>query len=332
MKIGLIGCGKQAWKHIAGLKSESDVEVAVCDINAERARDVGEKFDIPWSDDVGAFLADPALDAVNIATPTTTHAELVSRAIDAGKHFFCEKPLCNNIEDARRIQRDVEAKQLIGMVGYVYRHSPVFETAFELGPHGGSGQPLGAPVTAQFRIGGRGDHEIWKHRLETSGGAVSEMLVHMLDLAIWYFGPAVDAAMLARDLLRPVRRIGGIDVEVDAEDFALARIDTESGVRAWIQADLLSPAFSQYVEIQYERGSFMGSIQGDFPSFVFANEDSGAWARGKNPLAFGSVNLFERQMATFCAHVREGRALTRNTVGDSLKMMEALELLRTEPA
>ena len=331
MKIGLIGCGKQAWKHIAGLGNEEDVEIAVCDINTDRARAIGEKFDLPWSDDVDAFLADDTLTAVNIATPTLTHADLVMRAVEAGKHFFCEKPLCRDLADARRIRDGAAAKNLVGMIGYVYRYSPVFETGFALsGGAAGPGGPLGAPVTASFRIGGRGDHEVWKHRRESSGGAISEMLVHMLDLAIWYFGPVAGVQLLSRDLLRPVRHIAGADVTVDAEDFVLARFDMASGPSIYIQADLVTPAFSQLVEVQFERGSFMGSIQGDYPSFVFAVHEAEPWAAGKTPLAFGQVNLFERQMSAFCEHIRSGKPLERNTIDDSLKVMEALEMLRQQ--
>ena len=329
MKIGLIGCGKQAWKHIAGLGNEEDVEIAVCDINTDRARAIGEKFDLPWSDDVDAFLADDTLTAVNIATPTLTHADLVMRAVEAGKHFFCEKPLCRHIDDSRRIRDGVVEKSLIGMVGYVYRYSPVFEVGHALsGLDVPNARPLGAPVAASFRIGGRGDHEVWKHRQESSGGAISEMMVHMLDLAIWYFGPVRSVQVVSCELLRPLRHIAGVDVRVDAEDFVLARFEMAGGLQVLIQADLVTPAFSQFVEVQFERGSFMGSIQNDYPSYVFSTEAADMYPEGKTPLRFGTINLFERQMAAFCEHVRNDKPLERNTIDDSLRVMEALEMLR----
>ena len=53
----------------------------------------------------------------------------------------------------------------------------------------------------QFRLGRRGSHKAWKHRAQTGGGAANEMLVHMLDLALWYFGEPESATRLAGDIL-----------------------------------------------------------------------------------------------------------------------------------
>ena len=328
MKIGLIGCGKQAPKHISGLRIDDSVEIVVCDIDAERAKKVGTAHDLAWTDDVEALFADDQVAAVDIATPTLTHAPLVRQAIESGKHYFCEKPFCESLADAEAIVARSEDAGVIGMVGYVYRHAPVFQVGHELcGNDDGNNWPLGKPVSAFFRIGGRGDHELWKHQKATSGGAISEMMVHMVDLAIWYFGEPQSASLIAQDLLRPVRTISGQAVEVDAEDYVLARFDSADGPSYVVQADLVTPAFSQYVEVQFEHGSYLGSIQGDVASYVFSTRDTDAYKSGKSPLEFGTVNLFERQMASFVSHVRERRPVTLNSVEDSLRLMRAMNLL-----
>lgn len=330
MKIGLIGCGKQAPKHITCLKKVSGVEVVVCDINEDRARAVADSFDLKWTKSPADLLSDPDVVALDVATPTPTHVELVTAALENGKHFFCEKPLSESLDQAREIEALAATKDRIGMVGYVYRYAPIFETGRELvADRDTRVSVLGDPITAWFRIGGRGDHELWKHRKETGGGAKQEMMVHMLDLAIWYFGPVRTATVIADDLLRPVRRIAGQDVSVDAEDFVLIRLTMESGLNVLVEADLLTPAFCQYVEIQFERGSFMGSIQADMPSYVFATEDTPAYRSGKTKLDFGHVNLFERQMAAFCECARTGSMPDRNSLKDSLLVMETLEMLRS---
>ena len=107
---------------------------------------------------------------------------------------------------------------------------------------------LGRVLTANFRIGGRGSHQVWKHRKETDGGAINEMMVHMIDLAIWYFGPVKEAKVVDSHLMMPERVIGGETVTVDAEDYVLALFEMESGVRVTIQADLVTPSFNQFVE------------------------------------------------------------------------------------
>ena len=76
----------------------------------------------------------------------------------------------------------------------------------------------------------------------SAGGVVSEMLVHLLDVASWYFGPFAEVEVLQRELLRPTRSIGGRSETVDADDFVLVRLRSTAGVLVLCQADLLTPA------------------------------------------------------------------------------------------
>lgn len=330
MRIGLIGCGKQAPKHIAGLRSAGVADIVLYDINPDRARALAAHTGLRWVEQLTALLVDPELELIIIATPTPTHASLIRAAIDAGKHFFCEKPLCDNLADARSIRAASRERGVIGMVGYIYRFAPVFSAGLALSPGAHRAElPLGRPVTAWFRLGGRGASEMWKHRIGSGGGAASEMLVHMLDLAIWYFGAVRGVSVIASDLLRPVRNIGGTEVEVDAEDFVLIRLHMEHCGSVFVQSDLVTPAFNQSVEVQYEEGSFFGSIQSEVPSYIYASRDVGEYRAGRNALQ-GGGNLFDAQMKALVDCVRCGEPPDANSIEDSLALMEAWNMLQRE--
>jgi myo-inositol 2-dehydrogenase/D-chiro-inositol 1-dehydrogenase len=330
LKIALIGCGKQAPKHISGLRKIPGVELVLADINPHYAEQLGAQQGLAWRPQVEDIFADPALKAVDICTPTASHAELISRAVAAGKDFFCEKPLCASLQEAQTIVEHLETSQRKGMVGYVYRFSPVFEMGrsfFEDVPFGGESKVLGKVVSAFFRLGGRGGHQPWKHLKAHGGGAINEMLVHMIDLALWYLGPAATAQVLASDLLRARRPVAGKMTAVDAEDYVLVRLKTQSGVEVLCQADLITPVFTNLVEIQGENGTFMASIQPEMPSFLFCQEGAAGYPAGKTPLKFGPLNLFEAQMAEFVHMVRWQKEPSRCTMQDSLRLLETLELL-----
>jgi len=188
---------------------------------------------------------------------------------------------------------------------------------------------LGRVISAYFRLGGRGGHQLWKHTKENGGGAIKEMLVHMLDLALWFFGPAKKVELVASELLRPVRPIQGHEETVDAEDFAVVRMQMESGVEVWCQADLLTPAFTQYVEVQGEYGSFMASIQKEMPSFVFCTRDALGYPAGRTTFDFGYHNLFDAQMAEFVRAIRFRIPPRRCTIEDSVLLLTALQKLTT---
>ena len=333
-QVAVIGCGKQAPKHISGLRSIPGLRIVLADACPQFARALAEKEGLPWVERVAEVLSDPKIDAVDICTPTPTHLELVRAAIRNGKDFFCEKPLCESAEDARRVLADMRQWKRIGMIGYVYRFAPVFEMArqiFDEVPRTGISSVLGPIRIANFRIGGRGSHQLWKHLRSTGGGAANEMLVHMLDLALWYFGPVRSVQLLRKELLRPRREIQGKLEEVDAEDYILAEMQMKCGVRVMCQADLLTPAFTQFVEVQGDNGTFMGSIDPAMPSFVFCNREAGGWKRGRTDLQFGPVNLFEAQLSAFIRAIGTRIAPDRSSVEDSVQLLEAMEMLLGDP-
>ncbi|HVT52457.1 MAG TPA: Gfo/Idh/MocA family oxidoreductase [Dongiaceae bacterium] len=331
MRIGLIGCGKQAPKHIAGLRSAGEIEIVVADRDPALARALAEREKVGWTEIVEAIFADPKVVAVDLCTPTPTHAALVRASIASGKDFFCEKPLCETADEARALLALADQSGRIGMVGYIYRFAPVFEQARQIldgTEKTGTSKVLGKIAVATLRIGGRGSAALWKHRRETGGGAVSEMLVHMLDLAIWNFGPITAAKVMMHELYRPRRVINGVEEAVDAEDFVLVQCRTESGVPVIIEADLLTPAFTQIMEVQGDNGTFVGSIQSDWPQFVFAIREAGGYSAGRTEIKAGPSNMFESQMSTFVGAVKNRRQPDRCSLRDSVHVLEALELMR----
>jgi predicted dehydrogenase len=331
VKIAVIGCGRQAVKHVAGLKKCSGVDIVLADKDPALARALGEKEGLAWLESPEQIFADPDAVAVDLCVPTPFHAPLIRRALAAGKDFFCEKPLCETAAEARDLNLATELAGRVGMVGYVYRYAPVFQRVRSIlagADETGRSPVIGTLSVALMRIGGRGSAALWKHRSREGGGAINEMLVHMLDLAVWYFGPIEHAELLMRDVLRPRRIIGGKPERVDAEDFVLARFRTRSGVPIVIQADLLTPSFTQTLEVQGDNGTVMASIQAEMPSFVFTINPAGGYPAGRTELECGQLDLFDAQMAAFVAAVGEGRPQRRGTLADSIHVMHAIEELK----
>src|SRR5438105_4578843 len=91
-----------------------------CDASAQaRARLAGQYQRTRFTDDLAEVLADPAVDAVVLATPVPTHAELAVRVLESGKHCFVEKPLGQSVAEAQLV---VDAAQSTGktlMVGHL---------------------------------------------------------------------------------------------------------------------------------------------------------------------------------------------------------------------
>ncbi|MDL1957439.1 MAG: Gfo/Idh/MocA family oxidoreductase [Candidatus Desulfofervidus auxilii] len=333
LKIGIIGCGKQAEKHILSLKKIPNISLVLSDINPEIAENLAKKTGASWTKSVEEILNDFEVKAVVICTPTPTHIELIKEAINAGKDVFCEKPLCEYQQDPSELKELIKNTDRIVMIGYIYRFVPVFEEAYRLIREqsiNGISLVFGKILSAYFRLGGRGSHQVWKHKKATGGGAINEMLVHMVDLANWYFGPLKNIEVISYDLRCPKRIINGEEIIADAEDFVMIRCYGQNDVEIYCQADLITPAFTQYVEIQAENGSFMGSIQADMPSYIFLKESRGGYPTGKTPLNYGYRNVWDIQMLAFIQAILTREPLNKNTIEDSIELHRIMKEIKKQ--
>ncbi len=124
MRVGVVGCGYWGAKHIRVLQSLTEVErVAVIDVREETRNELCRGFPATRSlPDLASAL--PHIDAVIIATPPSTHAELALQALDAGKHVLIEKPMATSVSDARRIIDAARTAGRVLMAGHTYEYNP----------------------------------------------------------------------------------------------------------------------------------------------------------------------------------------------------------------
>ena len=101
MKVGIIGCGKIAQvRHIPEYLDNPQAEIAgYYDFNLERAKELADRFGGKAYETVEDLLADPEIDAVSVCAANNAHAEVTIKALNAGKHVLCEKPMATTIED-----------------------------------------------------------------------------------------------------------------------------------------------------------------------------------------------------------------------------------------
>lgn len=140
--------------------------------------------------DEAAVIEDPNVDAVVIATRHGSHAELATRALESGKHVFCEKPLALDEEELWRVLEAARQSGSILLVGFNRRFSPLLR---ELNSFVGDGRLL-----ANYRISaGKIPPSAWVHDLEQGGGRIVGEVCHFLDALVYLAGAPVRAVSAA---------------------------------------------------------------------------------------------------------------------------------------
>jgi xylose dehydrogenase (NAD/NADP) len=126
LRLGLLSTAKINGAIIRGAGHTDAVEVvAVASRDGERARAYASEHGIPRAhDSYEDLLADPEVDAVYISLPNSMHVDWSIRALEAGKHVLCEKPLTRHPEDAERAFDAAERAGKVLMEAFMWRHTP----------------------------------------------------------------------------------------------------------------------------------------------------------------------------------------------------------------
>lgn len=141
LNVGVIGLG-MGKAHAKGvLATDGACLYAVCDKNPEKLTSVARELGVERTfTDYKEMIADPAIDAVVIASPDQEHRQMILDCLDAGKHILCEKPLALTREDCDAIVNAVKKSDRKFMVGQICRYTPGFKQAKEIIESGAIGE------------------------------------------------------------------------------------------------------------------------------------------------------------------------------------------------
>lgn len=211
IRWGIIGCGDvcEVKSGPALQKADGSALVAVMRRDGAKARDFAERHGVShWFDDADAVIRHPEVDAVYVATPTSTHKDYTLRAAAAGKPVYVEKPMAMSPDECQAMI-DACAEAGVGLyVAYYRRALPRFEALRTMAQDGTLGTVRMVTVR-QFRRAGDAVPQPWKLDPAVNGGGLFvDMQVHVLDWLDQAFGPALAVAGLARN---QTGRMGGED-------------------------------------------------------------------------------------------------------------------------
>ncbi|WP_165232288.1 Gfo/Idh/MocA family protein [Aquisphaera insulae] len=295
-KVALIGGGFIGPVHAEALR-RIGVEVAgLLDISPERAKPLAERSGIAKVySTLEELLADPAITAVHIASPNHVHFEHAKKALQAGKHVLCEKPLANNSKETAELAKLAASlpKQAAG-VNYNLRFYPLCQEMHARVAGGELGRILS--VTGSYTQDWLLLEDDYNWRVEPDGGAnlraVSDIGTHWMDLAQFVTGLHIQEvnADLATFHAERNRPIGGAEtftgpnaakkatekVKITTEDYGAVLLHLDGGARGTFHVHQMHAGRKNrlFLEVCGEKGSMVW--ESESPEVLWLGRRGGA--------------------------------------------------------
>lgn len=190
--VVIVGLGKMGISHLAIANASRHLNVAgVCDKSTLIGQGVERYCRIPYIRKYEDVLANPQVAAVIIATPTRTHDTMVSAAIEAGKHVFCEKPMTLSASVSQELARAAADAGIVAQVGYHNRFVGTFGEAKRLIEAGAIGRVRHIHAEAYGPVVLRPTEATWRSDPKEGGGCLYDYAAHPVNLMNWYLGAPI---------------------------------------------------------------------------------------------------------------------------------------------
>lgn len=239
VKLGIVGTGGMANGHAKAFADIAGCRViACCDIVPGRAQAFAQTHGIPAAyEDLEAMLDGEKLDAVSVVTNDGAHCPAALAALRRKLHVMSEKPLADNLRDARRMTAAAARAGVITAVNFSYRNAAATQKAAEIAASGKLGRILHvegsylqswlvAKHWGDWRSGGGG----WLWRLSTrhgSAGCLGDIGVHLYDLASFVVGDIAEIDCRLATFDKGVKGVG--EYVFDANDSFISTVHFRNG-------------------------------------------------------------------------------------------------------
>lgn len=220
--VAVIGTGFWGKNHARVYKELASTNlVAICDVNAGRAKAIAEQFGVKAYTDSAQMLKDPEVDAVNVCTWSTMLAQEALKALHSGKHVLVEKPMATNTRQAETLLKTAQASGLHLTVGFLMRFIPGIQSIREAVV----GKKIGDMVSATAKRVSQ-----WPERIGDVG-VVKDTAIHDIDI-MRYISNEDPVSVYAKTGNMRHRQF---------EDYAQIMLTYESGKSAFIESNWLTP-------------------------------------------------------------------------------------------
>jgi scyllo-inositol 2-dehydrogenase (NADP+) len=200
IRTGMVGLGKMGISHLAILRAHPELQlVAGCDTMGYLTDVLEKQTGLKCYADYDQMLREAKLDAILVATPSKLHAGMVTKALEAGAHVFCEKPFVLDVEDGNKLIELARSKGAVNQVGYHYRFVGAFKEAARIVRSGALGTIHHVRAEAYGPVVLKPKGGTWRTAANEGGGALYDYACHAIDLVNFVAGTPTGVSGVVRN-------------------------------------------------------------------------------------------------------------------------------------
>jgi len=309
IKVAVAGLGFIGPAHIEALRRIPNIEVvAIADISEEIAKTKAKALGIEkYTSDFDKLISED-IDSVHICTPNNLHFEMAKKALHAGKHVICEKPLATTISEAEELVLLAEKNKLVNAVHFNIRYYPLIRQMKVMREKGELGEVysiIGSYL--QDWLFYETDYN-WRLEPEQSGEsrAIADIGSHLIDLLEYISGLQIVAVMAdfntihktRKKPLKPIETYSGMmlkpedyaDVPINTEDHANVMLRFNNGNRGIVTVSQVSAGRKNRLSLE---------IAGSKQTYAWTSEQPNDLWIGKRETYNGAMmrdpSLFDEQ-------------------------------------
>ncbi|GIW06542.1 MAG: oxidoreductase [Dehalococcoidia bacterium] len=313
LRIGLLGAAKIAPAALLRpARTLPDVEIlAIASRDPRRAHALARRYRIPrvyrtYEEVIG----DPAIDAVYIPLPNALHGVWTRRALHAGKHVLCEKPLTANADEAEAVAAAAHKAGRCVLEAFAYRYHPMADRLRSMIAGGDIGNVRRIEADFLVPLLRRGDIR-W--RAELAGGSLMDAGCYPISLVRWLAGAEPDVVAARAVLASP-----------DVDRTMTAELRFPNGTTARIRSSLLSRhVFRSVARVVGSAGTALvfNPYHPSYGNLLFI-----AGQRGRRVEMVRGDNVYRAQLRAF-ARIIAGEAVNRTAPEDSIGTMLTIDAI-----
>ena len=221
LRIAIIGCGRIGGRHAGHIANYCEL-VAVCDINQERADELGAQYGVSSFYSVKDLLeAKPDADVIAICSPNGLHAEHSISCLNEGYHVLCEKPMGINVHECGEMIKCAEKNNRRLFAIKQNRFNPPVSAVKQAIDEGKFGAILSIQLNCFWNRNEDYYKDSWKGDIQLDGGTLYTQFSHFIDLLYWMVGDVKTVKGFSRNSMHQ-----GI---IDFEDSGVVALEFYNG-------------------------------------------------------------------------------------------------------